>query len=69
MCGHLPSFRTIDTPHQRVHALGKEAVATSSKGDKVKAADLVRQMDDASREVIAFLDKIKTECGKNGSSY
>lgn len=68
MCGQMPSFKTIDSPHQRVHALGKEAVTMYLRGEKAKAEELVMEMDNASREVIAYLDKIKVECGKNGNS-
>ncbi len=65
LCGHLPSFKSIDSPHQRVHAMGKEAVAAHARGDKARAEEFRREMDNNSTEVISCLDRIKIECGSN----
>ncbi|BCB95353.1 hypothetical protein JZK55_02750 [Dissulfurispira thermophila] len=62
MCGNLPSFRAIDEPHARIHALAKEAVAAYNSGDKLKAERIYKEMEDISDQIASLLDGIKREC-------
>jgi methyl-accepting chemotaxis protein len=62
MCGNLPSFRAIDEPHARIHALAKEAVSACNAGDKAKAERLYKEMENISDQIASLLDGIKREC-------
>ncbi|GER93099.1 methyl-accepting chemotaxis protein [hot springs metagenome] len=62
ICGNLPSFRAIDEPHARIHALAKEAVAACNSGDKLKAERIYKEMEDISDQIASLLDGIKREC-------
>jgi methyl-accepting chemotaxis protein len=62
MCGNLPSFRAIDEPHARIHALAKEAVSACNSGDKIKAERLYKEMENISDQIGSLLDGIKREC-------
>ncbi|MGD0281258.1 MAG: methyl-accepting chemotaxis protein [Dissulfurispiraceae bacterium] len=64
VCGMLPSFKTIYQPHEKIHSLAKESVSAFLAGDKSKAEDIYRQMDEISKEMTIMLDKIKSESGK-----
>jgi methyl-accepting chemotaxis protein len=59
--GHLHSFRAIDGPHERFHALGKEAVAAANAGKMDKALEIGAQIEDLSHEIIDGLSTIKNE--------
>jgi methyl-accepting chemotaxis protein len=62
MCGNLPSFRAIDEPHAKIHAMAKEAVSAYNAGDRSKAERLYREMESISDEIGSLLDGIKREC-------
>ncbi len=62
MCGNLPSFKAIDDPHARIHALAKEAVSACNSGDKAKAERLYKEMENISDQIGSLLDGIKREC-------
>ena len=62
MCGSLPSYRTIEQPHERIHALAKEAVAASNAGDSAKAQQLYKEIENISDQIVNLLDGIKREC-------
>jgi len=61
-CGHLPSYKAIDTPHEKIHALAKEAIKACISGDKEKAHILYKEARDLSDRIMTFLDRIKSEC-------
>lgn len=61
-CGKLPSFRLVDTPHAKIHAIAKEAVSLSNSGNKGKAQELYKEMEHLSDEIGSILDGIKREC-------
>jgi len=63
MCGTLPSFKALDEPHAKIHAMAKDAVAACNAGDKARAEGLYRQLEDVSEEIVSLLDGIKRECG------
>ncbi|MBF0557520.1 MAG: CZB domain-containing protein [Nitrospirae bacterium] len=61
-CGNLPSFKAILTPHDRIHALAKEAIAAFNSGNKEKATGLYNEMEDLSEQIVSLLDGVKREC-------
>jgi methyl-accepting chemotaxis protein len=68
LCGHLNSFKLIDEPHAKIHALAKEAVSACNRGDKAKAGDLYRQMETLSHTLVNLLDNLKRDCQQNRAS-
>jgi methyl-accepting chemotaxis protein len=62
MCGNLPSFKAVDAPHVRVHALAKEAVSAHNSGDKLKAERLYKEIENISDQIGSLLDGVKREC-------
>ena len=57
-CGHLGHFREIDTPHARVHELGKQAVNTFNSGDRNKAMQMCAEMVSSSEALLGILDQL-----------
>jgi methyl-accepting chemotaxis protein len=62
MCGNLSSFKALDEPHARIHAMAKEAVSACNSGDKIKAERIYKEMEDLSDQIGSLLDGIKREC-------
>ncbi len=62
VCGHLNGFKNIDMPHERIHALAKGAVSACNSGDRDKAQQTYREMEDLSGQIVSLLDGIKNEC-------
>jgi methyl-accepting chemotaxis protein len=61
-CGSLPSYKSIDGPHEKIHVMAKEAVAACNAGDKEKARRLYHEMENISDQIVSLLDGIKREC-------
>lgn len=61
LCGNLPSYRTIQTPHERIHALAKDAVSAYNAGDKEKAAKIYGEIEVISKQITDLLENIKKE--------
>jgi len=57
----LPAFKAVEGPHQRVHAAGKKALQHHENNDFVDALAEAKNLDQASKEVIALLDKLHDE--------
>lgn len=62
MCGNLQSFKEVDGPHERIHALAKEVVAACNSGDTSKAERIYKEMENISETIGSLLDGIKREC-------
>jgi methyl-accepting chemotaxis protein len=62
ICGHKPSFRAVEEPHDKIHRLAKEAVSAYSAGRKEKADQLLKEIESVSKQVIVCIDQIKNEC-------
>jgi len=62
VCGNVPSFSTIDSPHAKIHAMAKAAVAASNAGDNIKAEQIYREMEEVSGRIANLLDQIRVEC-------
>ncbi|KXJ50297.1 MAG: hypothetical protein AXW15_05430 [Neptuniibacter sp. Phe_28] len=58
---HLPSFNSLDGPHERVHSSGLAAVEAARSGNIKSAASHLAQMEKASLEVATTLDRLNTE--------
>ena len=67
-CGYLPSFKAMDTPHQRIHTMGKEIVLAYNSGDKEKAQRLFNELEGVADQVIKMLGEVKMEYRNNGGS-
>ncbi|MBI3593136.1 MAG: CZB domain-containing protein [Nitrospirae bacterium] len=61
-CGNLPSYKSIDAPHERIHILAKEACSALASGDKDKAERIYKEMENISDQIGSLLDGIKREC-------
>ena len=61
LCGNLPSYKTINAPHERIHALAKDAVSAYSSGDREKAARIYGEMEAISKQITDLLENIKKE--------
>jgi methyl-accepting chemotaxis protein len=62
ICGHLSSFKAIEGPHEKIHALSKEAVAAYNYGDRDKAQRLYMEIEETSKQIANLLDTIKSDC-------
>ncbi|MEK7700014.1 MAG: methyl-accepting chemotaxis protein [Planctomycetota bacterium] len=60
-CGNLPGFQSLEMPHQKIHALGKDVVSACNGGDTAKAERLFQKMEETSQQVIELLDNTKRE--------
>lgn len=59
--GKSQSFVLIEEPHKRVHEFGKEAARRFNSGDKKGALESYFKMEDASKEVVKYLDRMIEE--------
>lgn len=57
----LPAYKRILEPHQHVHHFGKEVLNYHSKEDPGAALEKAKELEMASREVIAGLDELYAE--------
>ncbi len=58
---HLPSFASLDAPHERVHSSGLAAVDAAKIGDIKTAASHLATMEKASMDVANILDRLNAE--------
>ena len=61
ICGHLNAYKAIDSPHERIHALSKEAVVAINSGDKGKAHQLMQEVESASHAIMEKLEDTRRE--------
>ncbi len=61
LCGNLSSFKSIDTPHARIHSIAKDAVTAMNNGNEHQANQLLSTVEELSEEMIHNLDSIKQE--------
>ncbi len=54
----LPEFQAIADPHRRVHEFANAAVAAHRNGDKARTKEMYDRAFAASREIVAYLDRI-----------
>ena len=56
----LPGFREMEGPHQRFHAAGLAALRAHFNGESGKGFTAIAELESASMEVLAALDRIAT---------
>ncbi|KLU64980.1 methyl-accepting chemotaxis protein 2 [Desulfosporosinus acididurans] len=52
----------LEAPHKLVHELAREAAAAIEQGDKTRGGQLLREMAQASQEVVAVLQELQQGC-------
>lgn len=57
--GHLPEFRAIEPPHEKLHAIAKQIVDCTDRGDRGQAERLLEQVRGASKEIVAGLERLR----------
>jgi methyl-accepting chemotaxis protein len=57
----LKAYREMAEPHRRVHTAGREALHAQGRGDHQQATEWRRELEAASGEVIAMLDRFNDE--------
>ena len=62
ICGSMPSYARIVPPHEKIHALAKEAVEAHNTGNDEKAKRVYHEMETISKEIVGILDEIRKEC-------
>jgi len=67
-CGNFRTFHALETPHQRIHLLGKEVVLAYNSGDKERAQKLFTELESVAGSIMKLIDEMKTEC-KNGEGH
>ena len=56
--GHLPEFRAIEPPHERLHQIARQIVGLMERGDRAQAERLLEQVRGISKEIVAGLDRL-----------
>ena len=64
LCGSLPSFKAIETPHEKIHSLAKDVVKACNSGESERAENIYREMNKLLDSMGTLLDGIRLECGK-----
>jgi methyl-accepting chemotaxis protein len=63
-CGMTEAYKTLENPHKRIHAIGREIVLAHDQGQREKAREMFEEMEGVSRNIITLLDEMETDCGK-----
>jgi methyl-accepting chemotaxis protein len=61
-CGSKTGFQEIDTPHAKVHELGKQAILAYNSGNKIAAAQYCHEMVEQSQQLISMLEQLEQRC-------
>ena len=61
LCGNLPSFRAITPPHERIHALSKDAIVAVNSGQQQLADKLMNEIEQVSRSIMDTLENTRRE--------
>lgn len=56
--GHLQEFQDLDHHHEKVHTAARDAAVNYQNGNLEKAEDNLRQIEEASEQVLTLLDKL-----------
>ncbi len=64
-CGHLQSFREIESPHIELHRLAREIYELKKEGNAEEAKEKLLRMKDLARIIVYNLDKLKIECSRS----
>lgn len=66
--GHLPEFRAIEPPHEKLHAIARQIVDCIDRGDKAQAERLLEQVRAISKEIVAGLDRLREAAEREGGT-
>lgn len=58
--GHLPEFRAIEPPHEKLHQIARQIVDCIDRGDRAQAERLLEQVRGISKEIVARLESLRT---------
>jgi hypothetical protein len=59
--GNLSSFKALDEPHKKIHALGYDIISVFSNGEKERAQRLFEQLTSLSHQFINLLEAAKKD--------
>ncbi|MEJ5252164.1 MAG: methyl-accepting chemotaxis protein [Armatimonadota bacterium] len=57
--GHIPEFRAIEPPHEKLHAIARQIVDCIDRGDRAQAERLLEQVRGVSKEIVAGLERLR----------
>jgi methyl-accepting chemotaxis protein len=64
LCGNMASYRAIDQPHARIHALAKNVVSDYNAGKNQQAAETFAEMKKLSEAIASHLQEMKRDTAK-----
>ena len=68
VCSAAHSYRELENPHKRIHALGREIVLAYDKGERERAQEMFTELEGISKNIIGLLDSLEGECTHVGKS-
>ncbi|MCU6707464.1 methyl-accepting chemotaxis protein [Paenibacillus sp. J5C_2022] len=57
----LAPYQQLDEPHRAIHHIARQVAECMEQGKEEQAAELLKQMDQASRNVVEHLDKLEAD--------
>lgn len=63
VCGSSSRFRQITPPHEKIHAMAKEAVSLYNGGNRERAMQVFEEMEKVSGEIAHLLEGVAHDCG------
>jgi len=63
VCGSSSKFRQITPPHEKIHAMAKEAVSLYNSGNRARAMQVFEEMEKVSGEIAYLLEGVAHDCG------
>ena len=61
-CGTSGRFKALESPHMKIHSLGKEIISAFDRGDRERAREMFEEMESVSKNIIAMLDDLQHDC-------
>jgi len=61
ICEGIGAYGAINSPHERIHSLSKEAVAAANAGDRNRAESLLQEIEGVSQTITERLEDIRQE--------
>lgn len=65
--GHIPEFKALEAPHQRLHELIHDIIEQKAAGNQAQASALLSQLEPLSREIVQLLDTVQQKAGQQES--
>ncbi len=57
--GHVPEFRAIEPPHEKLHQIARQIVDAIDQGKRAEAERLLEQVRAVSKEIVAGLERLR----------